>query len=817
MKFSYQWLSELVSDLSVEPEQLKRLITMKTAECEGIEAFGAHFARVRVVRVAHIQPVASGKNKLVDVEDGPARHQVICGAPNVRPGMLAVWIPPGTVLNGKTIGVAVIDGVESEGMLASAAELGVGRDASGLLEVAGGAPGQAIENLRPDWVIEIDNKSLTHRPDLWGHLGMAREIAAICGTSLLDPVPPLDSAYGKAPVTIQIADSALCQRYSALLIADVTVADSPPALAARLEAVGLNPINNIVDVTNFILAELPQPMHAFDADKISGDTIFVRKTRAGEKLDALNGESYQLHPDDLVIADESGPIALAGVIGGSATAISAGTKRILLESANFNAAGVRLTSARHKLRTDASVRFEKSLDPENTVRGLARASALIRAMCPESKTSGIADRYVPASPVAPIALPVAYVSRKLGRETSEDQITYILNALGFATVQSAPGILTVSVPSWRATKDISLKADLVEEVGRMIGYDEIPPQAPRVASTVPPRNEWQTFFRFLRRQMSAQGFTEIYSYSFVDAKSIERFGMGAHSAVAISNPIASKLSYMRPTLLPGVFQTLLANVRNFREFRIFEIGNQIEKSAKAADTRHEIKEETAASLRGALKPASVLRDPLESGSGLPDEVPHLVAALYGAHADEGDFFEMKRVLECFLPGARVKAADAHSYEHPARAAVVTWHGIVVGRLFELHPGLLEEEDVEGRAIFFDIDLKTTLPVRNAQRTEYVPPRRYPTSGFDLSIITTLRTPVVEIQDGLTSLAGSELAALEFVRQYDGPPLPQGQKSVTYHLEIGRTDRTITTEEVAAVRNGIVEGMRKFGFDFRGSS
>lgn len=783
MKFSYQWISELVSGLSVAPEQLKRLITMKTAECEGIEAFGSHFLQVKIVRVKSVEPLAQGKNKIVQVDDGTVQHQVVCGAPNVRAGMLAAWVPPGTNLHGKTIGIAVIDGVESEGMLASAAELDLGRDGSGLLELTTGEPGQHLPGVRPDWIIEIDNKSLTHRPDLWGHYGMAREIAAICGQPLLDPVPALPASDGEAPIRINIANNKLCPRYSALVMTGFHVADSPPALAARLQSVGLNPISNIVDVTNYVLAELPQPMHAFDADKISAATIYVRNARTGEKLKALNGETYELHPDDLVIADEAGPIALAGVIGGADSAISPGTKRIILESANFHATGVRLTSSRHKLRTDASVRFEKSLDPENTIRGLARACALIKEMCPGARTEGsIADRYVPAPPLAPIALPVSYVSRKLGKDIPEEQTEQILNALGFATARSTPEVLTVSVPTWRATKDISLKADLVEEIGRMIGYDEIPPQPPAVASVVPPANPWRGYLRTIRRQMAAQGFSEIYSYSFVDEEQLKRFGIGADAALAVANPITSNFSHMRPTLLPGVFQSILTNVRNYREFRIFEIGNEIGKGSE---------------------------------NGLPDEVPHLVAAFYSAHADEQDFFEMKRVLECLFPGARANAVDPNSYEHPTRVAAVSWDGVALGRIFELHPGIFEEEGIEGRVVLFDVDLQAALPVRNQQRSQYVPPRRYPTSGFDLSVVMALRQPVAEIQDHLTSLAGTELAALEFVRQYDGPPLPQGQKSVTYHLEIGSFDHTVTTEEVTAIRNRIVDGMRELGFDFRG--
>ena len=379
MKFSYQWLKDLVPGLATHATELQRLITMKTAECEGIETVGAQFASVCAVRVLSVDVLPKGKNKRVVVDAGGAEQiTVVCGAPNVRTGMLAAWVQPGTKLGGKLISRAMIEGVESAGMLASAAELGINRDHSGLLELTGLAAGDPLPRLRPDSIIEIDNKSLTHRPDLWGHYGMAREVAAITSQALLDPVSLLSLPEGNAAIKVSIADAKLCPRYSLLLMENAQVAPSPLWLQARLESVGLNAISNLVDVTNYVLAELPQPMHAFDADKIVGDTIFVRLAESGETLAALNGETYELTAADLVIADAQGPIALAGVIGGAQSAISGSTTRIILESANFHAATVRMSSARHKLRTDASMRFEKSLDPENTLRGIARAVQLLQ-------------------------------------------------------------------------------------------------------------------------------------------------------------------------------------------------------------------------------------------------------------------------------------------------------------------------------------------------------------------------------------------------------------------------------------------------------
>jgi phenylalanyl-tRNA synthetase beta chain len=776
-------MCELVPGLAVEPRDLQRLITMKTAECEGIEPAGAHFAKVIAARVLSAEPLPKGKNKLVRIDAGHGKTEtVVCGAPNVRPGLIAAWVPPGTVLGEKTIGSVVIEGVESEGMLASAAELGINRDHLGLLELDGLMPGEPLPRLGPDWIIEIDNKSLTHRPDLWGHYGMAREVAAITGGTLVDPARMDLLPVGSAGIGVEIEDYGLCPRYSALVFDRVAVLPSPLWLQARLESIGLNPINNIVDVTNYVLAELPQPMHAFDADKLTGGTIFVRRARAGESIRALNGETYDLEPADLVIADASGPIAIAGVIGGADTAISATTTRIVLESANFHAASVRLTSARRKLRTDASIRFEKALDPENTIRGIAHAMELFREVSPAIEiVGGVADRRGPAVPGAPIALPVNAVVRKLGKQVSQETIARILTALGFGVSDTAPGLLTVTVPTWRATKDISLKDDLVEEVGRMVGYDEITPAAPVVACAVPPSNPMRMYLRWVRAQLAAQGFTEVYNYSFANEADAKRFSLDIEKHLAIQNPIAADLTHMRSSLLPGLFKNIVSNVRNFREFRTFEIGNEIHP---------------------------------RSAPELPDEIVHAAAAIYNARGDEQDFFELKRAVECVFPGARVAACKPPPYGHPARTAEIFWREAPIGRIFELHPSLLRDEGIDGRAFLFDVDLQRAQQLAAAQVTKYKPVRKYPTSGFDLSVVAGAKLPVADIERELIQLAGSALASIEFVRQYSGPPLPEGKKSVSYHLEVGALDHTLEAEEATAIRNRIIEGMQKSGFELR---
>jgi phenylalanyl-tRNA synthetase beta chain len=396
MKFSYNWLRELVPGLKMDVTTLAQQITMKTAECDGVHDPGAF---------------------------------------------------PGASVS------AVADAEHSE----------------------------------PDSIIEIDNKSLTNRPDLWGHLGMAREVAAISGLSVADPVSDLPAAATTGDISIVIEDANLCARFSGQRVENVKVAPSPLWMQYRLNSLGINPINNLVDVTNYILCELGQPMHAYDADLL-GDAIIVRAARKGESILALNGEKYSLSTEDIVIADEEKPVGIAGIIGGNDTAIRATTKRIILEAASLPASHVRKSSSRLKLRTDASMRFEKGQDPENTVRALARAVELLKQISPGCQAALPIDVYARKSTPPKIELDIDWAERKLGRKLPTEEVINIFKSLVFGVEQTDARKLLLTVPSWRATKDISIPEDLVEEIGRMVGYASITPQAPAVFAAPVARN-----------------------------------------------------------------------------------------------------------------------------------------------------------------------------------------------------------------------------------------------------------------------------------------------------------------------------------------
>lgn len=759
MKFSYNWIREFVDGLDVDPQSLERLITMKTAECDGIEAVGELLLDAVLAQVESVEPIEGHKNVVAIVNAGRyGRKTVVCGAPNCRAGITTVYVP---------LGQKTVSGIVSDGMLASAAELGINKDHAGILEFNASMTLPAV-----DHAIEIDNKSITHRPDLWGHHGMAREVAAITGHPLLDPVKlDLLPAPG-CPVNVEIEDHDLCPRYSALVFENVTVQPSPLWLQARLTAAGLNTKNNIVDLTNYLLAELAQPTHAFDREKLVGDTIFARPARAGETLVALNDETYELAPSNLVIADASGPIAIAGVIGGRDSAISDSTTSIVLESANFNASSVRKTSSALKLRTDASIRFEKAQDPHNTVRALARALELLPILSPGIRlVGGLADNCRELTSPPPISLNLDWLARKLGRVLDPAEVRRILESLEFKVSDD----FSVTVPSWRATKDIALPEDLVEEVGRMIGYDSIEPQPPLVPcapSYDPPERE---FLRTVRRSMAAQGFNEVSNYSFISEEEAKRFGFAPEDHVRVLNPIAAGQELMRTSLLPGIHRNIVENAKHFDAFRLFEIGREIHKN----------------------------------GDEKPIERPHLMAAYFAKDDGKAGLFELKRMAGILAPGLEVKPAAANAWEHSARAADLWWQGQVIGRLAELHPNLIDA----GRAAVLDLDLTQLLELAPA-RGKYIAVRRFPTSAFDLSVVCDARELAATLEHGIRSFAGDLTETVEYVREYQGAPFPEGRKSVSFRVVAGAADRTLSTADVTAIRDRIIDGMRGLGYELR---
>jgi phenylalanyl-tRNA synthetase beta chain len=415
------------------------------------------------------------------------------------------------------------------------------------------------------------------------------------------------------------------------------------------------------------------------------------------------------------------------------------------------------------------MRFEKAQDPVNTIRGLERAFALLQEVSPGIKVAGgLADNYRPHPAAAPVVLPLDWLDRKLGRAVPEEEVRRILESLEFKVDEIAPRVFSVFVPSWRATKDVAIRDDLVEEIGRMIGYDSIPPVAPLTPARVPPSSPEREFHHRIREMAAALGFTEVHNYSFVSEELARKFSFDLSAHVQVSNPIVADQNLLRTSLLPGIWKNITDNARHFDQFRFFEIGRAIH-----ADR----------------------------------EVPRLAAAIYVKGDGASGLFELKRLAECLLPGVSVRPSDAtQPYEHPRRAADVLHAGAKLGRLFEFHPGMIEA----GRAAVLDLDLARLMEVQPGP-ARYRALRRFPDSAFDLSVLAGPRALIADVQSALETLAGDSLLSIVFLREF---ALDGGARSLSYRLNVGAPDRTLSADEVSAVRSRIIDGMRTAGYELR---
>ena len=599
MNISYNWLKQYVNlPDSVSVEEVAEKLKMSTVEVEGIERASALLNNVVVGKVisAEKHPQAD-KLKLCSVDVGNEKLQIVCGGSNVREGILVALAKIGAKVKwhgeGEPVELkpATIRGVESFGMICGADEIGLGGTLppSGdheIIDLIGKVDGKQIGkpladalNLN-DAILEIDNKSLSNRPDLWGHYGMAREVAVLFGKNIKDykikPIKPIKNP--KISLSVGVKDAELCPRYMAVAVSGIKIAESPEWLKQRLSAAGVRPINNVVDITNYVMMDLGEPMHAFDAERVKNFKseilnykIIVRRAEAGEALTLLDGNKIELSPEDLVIADAEKPLALAGVMGGEYSAINEKTETIIFEAANFNASSIRKSSIRHGMRTDSSTRFEKSLDPNLCETALDKAVELILGCCPSAKAEAMADEKNFTVATGPIAVDKNIFVKKLGEEIPEKQIVKILTQLGFGLADKGDK-WSVKIPTWRATKDVGMAEDLVEEVAHVYGYDNLVSALPNMSIAPPEINGIRALEHLLRdvlvRDMKA---VEIYNYSFVSREQKEKLKDSAEY-LELDNPLSKEKPLLRRSLLPNLIENAVKNIEYFDSVKIFEIG-----------------------------------------------------------------------------------------------------------------------------------------------------------------------------------------------------------------------------------------------------
>jgi phenylalanyl-tRNA synthetase beta chain len=586
MQISLNWINEFVNIKDIDIQDIANDFTMKTAEVEAVKSLDEHLERVTVVEIKSLRkhPEADKLN-LVTFETGSGLKEVVCGAPNVAVGLKVPYASLGTTLpGGFFLEAKVIRGVKSEGMLCSAKELGLGEGTQGLLELPNTAKvGQTLAahlGATSDVIIEVDNKSLTHRPDLWGLYGIAREFSAIYGRPLTDTFSKewrtkIESHFNKdkAPLTPIIHPTSAGKVFWGLSIDGVTISESPQWLKNKLTSVGLKPINNIVDVSNYVMFELGLPLHIYDREKIK-NKIEVVALATPASFETLDGVTRDLIPGDTVIRDEEKILVLAGIMGGQSSGVSDQTKKIFIEVANWDASSVRKTSSRLGLRSESSSRYEKSLDSALTYRTLLRTVDLILQFCPSAKVIGSPQKAGEDQKAAlQISTSLTKINSVLGANLSFAKVKGIFESLDFK-MQGSEQKFTLEVPSYRSTKDISIEEDLIEEIGRIVGYGEIPVLSPQV--TLAPVNlssikaferKTQDFFSSSARSLEVMGYPLVGPELLTKAQWSDM-----NDKLVLVNALSVEADRMRPSLIPGLLQTATLNAKHHSEFSFFELG-----------------------------------------------------------------------------------------------------------------------------------------------------------------------------------------------------------------------------------------------------
>jgi phenylalanyl-tRNA synthetase beta chain len=785
MKISLNWVGDYVDISDLSAAKVAELLSLHTAEVEGVETFGE---AIKDVVVGHViecgQHPGADKLSLTLVEYGGEEPvPVVCGAPNVREGLKIAFAPVGSKLPGDLkIKKAKLRGELSRGMICSERELEMSDEHNGILELPEDAPiGERVIDYMGmvDSVLELDNKSLTHRPDLWGHYGFARELSVI----LERPLKPLDldvawpQNVGEWNITLNDSDG--CPQYGAVEI-DLggTPGQAPAWMRNRLQAVEQRPVSDIVDITNYVLLEIGQPTHAFDAERLRGGAIEVRAAQNGEKFTTLDDVERTLDQNDLVIADGERAIALAGVMGGLDTEVTDSTTKILLESAVFHPTRIRRTAQRLALRSEASTRFEKSLDPGYTEQATARFCKLLLAMRPDAKV--LCAPQVEGSSRAPetvVALNPERCSQLLGIDLDRAGTTSILQRLGFE-VENQGADLSVKVPSWRATKDVSMSIDLVEEVGRIYGYDRIQAQPLAGPVVVPEQQPLRLLGRkLIQRLVQSHGAFETQSYSFMDNSWAARLGLGREDFVCIGNPVQAEVELMRRDPVPSLLEQAVGNLRENPVGRLCEMTKGYEPVA------------------GQLEPKerrwlAVIE---WAGKDTPREgQDSLFARLRGVSQD------LMRSLD-LLDMLQVSPVDAvsqiPSWAHPVQSLNYQIGETFLGWSGRIHPQLQNDLEFERADVgVLLLDLEALEAVARSAEPCFKAPSKFPGIKVDIALALPEAVSYDQVVGAIRNSGGKFLDTLELFDVYTGPGLEEGQRSLAFRSLLRSPERTLSDKE-----------------------
>ena len=788
MKISMNWVRDYVSlPDDIDYDKLAYDLTMSTVEVESVERPFAGLSAFMLARVTDVQPHPNADRLVVATCDiGGSSATVVCGGANLKVGMDVAYAPPGSFVNwhGESelteLKLAKVRGVESAGMICAPEEIFLGDffdvgDREILdLSSFNGAPGTSLSDLLgiDDVIIEVDNKSITNRPDLWGHYGIARELSAIYDLEL-KPLPPLPE-LPQAPRVISEVDEVL--RFSETRITGVQLQESPFWLASRLACVGQRPINLHVDLTNYVMLALGQPTHAFDASRIAGG-LHVRFAAPGETLKLLDETDAAIAETDLVVCDDDGPVALAGIMGGGERSINDTTGDIIFECATFNGRTIRSTSSRLNIRTESSARFEKFLDPEMVTNGVALFLSLLSEIQPNATVTAFADHY--PAPTLADAIPVTleFLDWRLGEKIAPDVMVGYLNKLGF-TVEATEDRLTVTPPSWRATGDISLPEDIVEEVARLHGYEHFAFQPPRIDLTTAINQADMRLERGIREFLATTGgMREVFSYPWVEDQFLEASGISLEDCVQIGAPPSPTMSRLQPSLVPQLLRLTSENLRFTREFRLFELGRVFRNGQDPDDPSLPFQPKQVAGVLAGANAQQLFR----SARGILDELARSIG------------------IESFAYGTTQSAAWADQNLQLAIELEGQPLGVVgcVSRKTRLRSDIKHSF-----VVVFELDVSV---LKNARRhaASFIRIPEFPQVENDISIVVDASTAWSDLE-AVARECDELVRDVCFVDEYAGKGIDDGQKSVTLRVVLGSDEGTLKSEQVEAVVSGLVQ-------------
>jgi phenylalanyl-tRNA synthetase beta chain len=801
MLISLNWIKDFVDIPEMSPKDLGSKFTLATAEVEDVILKGEALKPILCVEIKSIKPHPdSEKLNLVTFDYGKGLKEVVCGAPNVKVGLKVPFAPIGTTLpNGMTLEPKKIRGILSDGMLCSEVELGLGDGKSGLMELKAHAlPGTPLPeylNMETDIILDVDNKSLTHRPDLWGYLGLAREFAAAHKVPLKnrfnsDWEKKIETYFNKAmsPIKVEVSKDSSCLAYYGLSVDIPEMKETPQYIKNRLESVGLRPINLIVDISNYVMVELGIPNHIFDRTKIAGDKVKIVRANQSLKFKTLDEQVRDLDPSDTIICDNERPLVLAGIMGGLDSGVSPESTKLFIEVANWDAPEVRKTSVRLGLRTDSSQRYEKTLDSNLCYRTLLRLVELISELCPGATVAGMPEKFIredKLSKTLTMSITHTQITKNLGMEIPKSVVKDIFERLDFK-VDEKNDSFDVTVPTYRTTKDISCKADLIEEIGRMIGYDNIVPISPMLPVKPIRLSAIKQFHRKVQDFLVNQGKAlQVMTYPLTGKDLLQKaIWPVSNDHLILVNALSVEQDRMRPSLIPSALELAAHNQKNYDSFAFFELGRSYLEFEK--------------------------------------ERSQILIGMYSK--DESRFLEVENLVEKLLNTLSISFNFAPKSEKFTNPVLTSWAGMhpheylniqimgkFAGVVNTVHPLVLKNFKMKGFLTLAVIDITDFESREIKDKTKYQPISKFPSSSCDFTVVIDKDMPAANVLSALNSLKQKEIKSKSIVDIF---VINEREKAVSIRTVFEDSEKTLTADTIKDLEQKIVQALEKSGFPLR---